>query len=77
GNSFYAHRLALSFCNCVVCVNKMNTHGFGTNILVLDGKNWDRWNALMKSFFGAQDCLDVVLNGNDELVENPTEAQKL
>ncbi|PNX61357.1 F-box protein [Trifolium pratense] len=50
----------------------MNTHGFGTNILVLDGKNWDRWNALMKSLFGAQDCLDVVLNDYEELVENPT-----
>ncbi|PNX90251.1 F-box protein [Trifolium pratense] len=30
----------------------------------------------MKSLFGAQDCLDVVLNGYDELVENPTDAQR-
>ncbi|KAK2426752.1 hypothetical protein QL285_025388 [Trifolium repens] len=54
----------------------MNTHGFGTNILVLDGKNWDRWCALMKSLFGAQDCYDVVLNGYEELTENPTDAQR-
>ncbi|PNX65540.1 retrovirus-related Pol polyprotein from transposon TNT 1-94 [Trifolium pratense] len=54
----------------------MNSHGFRTNILVLDGKNWDRWNALTKSLFGAQDCLDVVLNGYDELVENPTCTEK-
>ncbi|PNX68081.1 F-box protein, partial [Trifolium pratense] len=36
----------------------------------------DRWNALMKSQFGAQDCLDVVLNGYEELVENPTNEQR-
>ncbi|MCH81381.1 F-box protein [Trifolium medium] len=54
----------------------MNTHGFGTNILVLDGKNWDRWNAVMKSLFGAQECLEVVLNGYEELGENPTNEQR-
>ncbi|GAU43485.1 hypothetical protein TSUD_91950 [Trifolium subterraneum] len=54
----------------------MNTHGFGTNILVLDGKNWDRWSALMKSLFGAQECFEVVMDGYDELVANPTDAQR-
>ncbi|PNY15788.1 F-box protein, partial [Trifolium pratense] len=34
------------------------------------------WNALMKSLFGAQNCLDVVLNGYEELVENPTNEQR-
>ncbi|MCH81937.1 retrovirus-related pol polyprotein from transposon TNT 1-94, partial [Trifolium medium] len=29
--------------------------GFSKNILVLDSKNWDRWSALMKSLFGAQE----------------------
>ncbi|KAK2405219.1 hypothetical protein QL285_054482 [Trifolium repens] len=54
----------------------MNTNGFGTNILVLDGKNWDRWSAVMKSLFGAQDCYDVVLNGYEDLAENPNDAQR-
>ncbi|KAK2439455.1 putative mitochondrial protein [Trifolium repens] len=54
----------------------MNTNGFGTNILVLDGKNWDRWSAVMKSLFGAQDCYEVVMNGYEELGENPTDAQR-
>jgi len=30
-----------------------NNGGFGTNILVLDGKNWDRWGALMKALFNS------------------------
>ncbi|GAU33832.1 hypothetical protein TSUD_393400 [Trifolium subterraneum] len=36
----------------------MNTNGFGTNILVLDGKNWDRWSAVMKTLFESKkkDC---------------------
>ncbi|KAK2386041.1 putative mitochondrial protein [Trifolium repens] len=54
----------------------MNTNGFGANILVLDGKNWDRWSAVMKSLFGAQDCYEVVMNGYEELGENPTDAQR-
>ena len=54
----------------------MNTNGFGTNILVLDGKNWDRWSAVMKSLFGAQDCYEVVMNGYEELGENPNDAQR-
>ncbi|CAJ2637748.1 unnamed protein product [Trifolium pratense] len=54
----------------------MNTQGFGTNILILDGKNWDRWSAVMKSLFGAQECLEVVVNGYDELGANPTNDQR-
>jgi len=34
-----------------------NNGGFGKNILVLDGKNWERWSALMRSLFGVQDVL--------------------
>jgi hypothetical protein len=52
----------------------MNTKGFGTNILVLESKNWDRWCAVMKSLFGAQDVLDLVTDGYEDLGENPTEA---
>ncbi|GAU42828.1 hypothetical protein TSUD_185870 [Trifolium subterraneum] len=36
----------------------MNTNGFGTNILVLDGKNWDRWSAVMKSLF--EECIQRI-----------------
>jgi len=38
----------------------MNINGFGSNILVLDGKNWERWSALKRSLFGAQDVSDLV-----------------
>ncbi|PNX71421.1 F-box protein [Trifolium pratense] len=55
----------------------MNGNGFSTNILVLDGKNWDRWSALMKSLFGAQEVIsEIVQNGYEELGANATEAQR-
>jgi len=54
----------------------MNTNGFGSNILVLDGKNWERWSALMRSLFGAQDVSDVVQNGYEDLAANATEVQR-
>ncbi|XP_073221587.1 uncharacterized protein [Cicer arietinum] len=54
----------------------MNSNGFGSNILVLDGKNWDRWNALMKSLFGALEVSEIVKNGYEDLVGNPTDAQR-
>ncbi|PNY02359.1 F-box protein [Trifolium pratense] len=54
----------------------MNGGGFSTNILVLDNKNWDKWSALMKSLFGAQEVSEIVQNGYEELGANPTEAQR-
>ncbi|PNX73884.1 F-box protein [Trifolium pratense] len=54
----------------------MNGGGFPTNILVLDGKNWDRWSAMMKSLFGAQEVSEIVQNGYEELGANSTEAQR-
>lgn len=54
-----------------------NNGGFSSNILVLDGKNWDRWSALMKSLFGAQEVSDLVQNSYEDLGANPTEAQRL
>jgi hypothetical protein len=54
----------------------MNNNGFGSNILVLDNKNWDRWSAMMKSLFGAQDVLEIVQNGYDDLALNATDAQR-
>lgn len=54
----------------------MNGNGFGSNILLLDGKNCDRWSVLMKSLFGAQEVSGIVQNGYEDLVVNPTDAQK-
>jgi hypothetical protein len=54
----------------------MNNNGFGSNILVLDSKNWDRWSALMKSLFGAQDVSDLVHNDYEDLGANLTAAQR-
>jgi len=45
-----------------------NNGGFGTNILIFYGKNWERWSALMKSLFGAQDVLELVENGYEGFV---------
>ena len=55
----------------------MNNNDFGSNILVLDGKNWKRWSALMRSLFGAQYVSDLVHNGYKDLGANPIEAQRL
>ena len=55
----------------------MNSNGFpSTNLTVLDGKNWDRWSAMMKSLFGAQDVLEIVQNGYEDLAANATDAQR-
>jgi len=53
-----------------------NNGGFSTNILVPDGKNWERWSALMKSLFGAQDVLELVEDGYEDLAANATEVQR-
>jgi len=52
----------------------MNNNGFRLNILVLDGKNWERWSLLMRSLFGAQDVGGLVQNGYEEFDANPTDA---
>jgi len=56
--------------------SKMNTNSFGSNILILDGKNWERWSALMRSLFGAQDFSDLVHNGFEEPPANATDVQR-
>jgi len=56
--------------------SKMNTNGFGSNILILDGKNWERWSALMRSLFDAQDVSDLVQNGFKEPPANATDVQR-
>ncbi|MCH84179.1 F-box protein, partial [Trifolium medium] len=76
-HSFAAHAFCALTTVCEFSFKiKMNTNGFGTNILVLDNKNWDRWSALMKSLFGAQETLEVVTDGYEELVANPSDAQR-
>jgi hypothetical protein len=51
----------------------VNNEGFVPyNLLTLDGNNWERWRALLKSLFGAQDVLEFVENGYEDLGENPT-----
>ncbi|CAJ2656906.1 unnamed protein product [Trifolium pratense] len=44
--------------------------GLPNNLPILDGKNWERWNKQMKSLFGFQDTLDVVINGVAALPAN-------
>jgi hypothetical protein len=52
----------------------MNINAFGSNFLVLDGKNCERWSALIKSLFRAQDMSDLIHDGYEDLGANPTEA---
>jgi hypothetical protein len=54
----------------------MNSNESPSNLIVLDGKNWDRWSAMMKSLFGAQEVLEIVENGYDDLAVNATDAQR-
>jgi len=53
-----------------------NNGGFSRSILVLDGKNWERWSALMRSLFGVQDVLELVEDGYEDLAANATEVQR-
>ncbi|XP_019457537.1 PREDICTED: uncharacterized protein LOC109357938 [Lupinus angustifolius] len=53
------------------------SNGFAMNLPVLDGKNYDHWSIQMKAIFGFQECREVVLEGVQQLGEDPTEAQKL
>ncbi|KAI5417252.1 hypothetical protein KIW84_042031 [Lathyrus oleraceus] len=56
----------------------MNVNGgFSINILTLDGDNFERWSALMKSLFEAQYLLEIVQEGYEELGANPTDAQRI
>ncbi|MCH94863.1 F-box protein [Trifolium medium] len=56
----------------------MGTNGgfVPSNLLTLDGNNWERWSALMKSLFGAQYVLEFVQNGYEDLGANPTESRE-
>jgi len=43
-----------------------------SNLLTLDGNNWERWSALMKSLFGAHDVIELVHNGYEYMGVYPT-----
>jgi len=62
----------------VPCITIMGTNGgfVSSNLLTLGGNNWERWIALMKSLFGAQEFLELVKNGYEDLGENPTIVQR-
>ncbi|XP_044476979.1 uncharacterized protein LOC123204412 [Mangifera indica] len=46
------------------------------SVLVLDGKNYNRWNVQLRVLFDYHELLDVVENGVSTLAENETDAQK-
>ncbi|PNX61952.1 retrovirus-related Pol polyprotein from transposon TNT 1-94, partial [Trifolium pratense] len=65
--------------SCLCCANNWHQEpGSITGTRVnCEGINWrnTKWSAVMKSLFGAQECLEVVVNGYDELGANPTNDQ--
>ncbi|XP_073219922.1 uncharacterized protein [Cicer arietinum] len=54
----------------------MNGGGFPLNLPILDGKNWERWSASMRSLLGAQEVFEIVQDGYEQLAANPTERQQ-
>ncbi|XP_073221586.1 uncharacterized protein [Cicer arietinum] len=54
----------------------MNGGGFPSNLPILDGKNWERWSASMRSLMGAQEVFEIVQDGYEQLAANPTERQQ-
>ncbi|KEH38096.1 hypothetical protein MTR_2g461230 [Medicago truncatula] len=51
-------------------------NSFNTHLPILEGGNWERWSVVMKNLFGAQDLLDIVRKGYEDLEGNATETQK-
>lgn len=46
----------------------MNTNGnFPSNILVIDGSNWERLSDFMKYLFRAQEILEIMQNVYEDL----------
>ncbi|XP_073221473.1 uncharacterized protein [Cicer arietinum] len=54
----------------------MNGGGFPSNFPILNGKNWERWSASMRSLLGAQEVFEIVQDGYEQLGANPTERQQ-
>ncbi|KAK2352988.1 hypothetical protein QL285_090671 [Trifolium repens] len=51
--------------------------GMSTKLPVFDGKNWNRWMKQMLVLFGAQDVLELVIEGYVLVAADATDAQKL
>ncbi|KAK2376919.1 hypothetical protein QL285_077661 [Trifolium repens] len=51
--------------------------GMSTKLPVFDGKNWNRWMKQMLVLFGAQDVLELVIEGYVPVAADATDAQKL
>ncbi|XP_027187075.1 uncharacterized protein [Cicer arietinum] len=47
----------------------MNGGGFSSNLPIMDGKNWERWYASMRSLLGAQEVFEIVQDGYEQLDE--------
>jgi len=45
---------------------------FDTHLPILEVRNWERWSAVMKNLFGAQDLLEIMQNGVGDLAVNVT-----
>lgn len=51
-------------------------NGIPNSLIILDGKIWEQWPKQIKSLFGFQETLEVILNGVPKLVEHVIEAQR-
>jgi len=49
---------------------------FNTRLPILEARNWERWSAVMKNLFGAQDLMEIVQNGVGELAANAIDVQR-
>jgi len=49
---------------------------FNTHLPILEARNWERWSAMMKNLFGAQDLLEIVQDGVAELAANAIDVKR-
>ncbi|XP_073225729.1 uncharacterized protein [Cicer arietinum] len=54
----------------------MNEGGFPSYLLILDGKNWERWYASMRLLLESQEVFEIVQDGYEQLGVNSTERQQ-
>jgi len=57
-------------------VTMNGSSSFNTHLPILEARNWERWNAVMKNLFGAKDLLEIVQNNVADLAVNATEVQR-
>ena len=49
---------------------------FSANLLVLNGKNWDRWRVQMKVILGYQEVTEIVEEGYPTITEGSKKHRK-